>query len=345
MLALWRFGSVALVGWAPSPSGVEILIAPVVRVLEHAGLHRRLLSGRRMMGARTFHEIATQLCVQPIEIRLEVAVGDAPDELSQDAIEAAIAPFSIQATDQRAVFLVDIVGFSLLSPTQQALQVSTLEFALNLACAAASKRRPEAEFLRTTTGDGFYVWAAEKGVDADLSLLTVLTVALSVLTFLRRSPAAESAPVLRSCFSVGSHYTYHQPKPDGTADREFIVGAVTIELARLIGAARPHQVLIGDFRRQEQDGRSLDPTEFLERASANMASLRGLNLTGSLIDRIAVYLTGLHEDSGEFRADGIEVVDKHGFPHRCFNMKINVFLDGAEPFYCGLQHRDLLSRD
>ena len=345
MLALWRFGSVALVGWRPCPAGVEILIAPVARVLEQADRHRRLLSGRRMMGSRTFEEVATQLCVQPIEIRLEVAVGSASDALSQDSIEAAVAPFSIQTTAQRAVFLVDIVGFSLLSPTQQALQVSTLEFALNLACAAASKQRPAAAFLRTTTGDGFYVWAAEKGVDADLSLLTVLTVALSVLAFLRLSPAAHSAPVIRSCFSIGSHYTYHQPKPDGSADREFIVGAVTIELARLIGAAKPHQVLIGDFRRQEQDGPALDPTAFLERASANMALLRGLNLTGSLIERIAVYLTGLHEDSGEFRPDSIEVIDKHGLPHRCFNMKINVFLDGAEPFYCGLQHRDLLSQD
>jgi hypothetical protein len=32
------------------------------------------------------------------------------------------------------------------------------------------------------------------------------------------------------------------------------------------------------------------------------------------------------------------VVDKHGLSHRCFNMKVNVFVSDGQPFYCGLQH-------
>lgn len=339
LVAIWRFGSVALVGWTPTSSGVELLVAPMTRLFEHIHRHRRLLVGGRLMGRRTFNEVAEQLGVQPIEIRLDAAIGDTPGAIALRDLESAMTPFSIQHTDQRAVFLVDIAGFSLLVPEQQALQVTTLEFALNLASAAIADRERGSRFLRSTTGDGFYVWSAEKGLAADLSLLAVLVVALTVLGFLRRSPAAASAPVLRSCFGIGSHYTYRQPKPDGTADSDFIVGQVTIELARLISAAKADQILVGDFcRRASETSGSLDAVAFLAQASERMDWLRGLALPSSRIERLALYLTGPPDGEGGFQVHALDVIDKHGISHRCFNMKVNVFLDDGDPFYCGLRH-------
>jgi len=37
----------------------------------------------------------------------------------------------------------------------------------------------------------------------------------------------------------------------------------------------------------------------------------------------------------------MRIVDKHGFEHICYNAKINVFVDGADPYYAGLRHIDL----
>jgi hypothetical protein len=40
----------------------------------------------------------------------------------------------------------------------------------------------------------------------------------------------------------------------------------------------------------------------------------------------------------------MRVIDKHGFEHICYNAKVNVFLDGDEPYYIGLQHADLFGK-
>lgn len=337
--AIWRFGSVSLVGWTPTSNGVEVLAVPVTRLFEQVHLHRRLLVGDRQMGRKTFDDVAVNLGIEPIEIRLEAAVADSPGAIMPTDVESAMRPYSIHHTDQRAVFLVDIVGFSLLAPEQQALQLATLEFALNLASATIAERMRGPRFSRSTTGDGFYVWCADKGLEADLSLLAVVVVTLTFLRCLRRSPAAAGVPMLRSCFGIGSHYTYRQPGAEGTSDAEFIVGQITIELARLIGAAAPNQILVGDFSRHEPEiPERIDTVGFLARASERMEWLRGLRLPGSRIERLALYLTGPRDSAGGFSVHALDVVDKHGLSHRCFNMKVNVFLDDGEPFYCGLQH-------
>ncbi len=336
--SVWRFGSVSLVGWTPTGNGIEVLAVPVTRLFEHVHLHRRLLKGDRQMGRKTFDDVAAHLGMQPIEIRLDAAIEPA-------AIEAAVSLYSFQHTDQRAVFLVDIVGFSLLAPEQQALQIATLEFALNLAGATIAERKGGARFLRSTTGDGFYVWSPDKGLEADLSLLAFVVMTLTFLGCLRRSSAAAGVPALRSCFGIGSHYTYRQPGASGASDTEFIVGQITIELARLIGAAAANQILVGSFSRHEPgEPEAIDTVGFLVRASARMDWLNGLRLLpDARVERCALYLTGPRDAEGIFGALAIVVVDKHGVSHRCFNMKVNVFLSDGEPFYCGLQHDDRLS--
>ena len=63
----------------------------------------------------------------------------------------------------------------------------------------------------------------------------------------RSKSVAKSVPRLRACFHVGSCYEFHQAEGLNPTVHDFIVGDVTIELARMIEAAAPDQILVGDF--------------------------------------------------------------------------------------------------
>ena len=340
LVSMWRFGSNALVAWTPSSTGVEILTVPTIRLFELGQHHRRIFTGERLVGRRTFEEIAAAINIQPMELRLSAPIGEGAGEVSSAAVEEVIAPFTVTRTEQRAVFLLDIVGFSKFAPEQQASQLTTMEFALNLAAEVVSRRGETMTMRRSTTGDGFYVWNADKGLAADVSLFVTMVVFLTFIGSLTRTASQSSIPVVRTCFGVGSHYTYRQPTPDGRLVNEFIVGDVTISLARLIGAARANQIMIGGFVRQDDSGRTYDVGGFLELASTHLSWMRGFSVLGSTIDRISLYLTGPGRDDG-FRAQRLRVVDKHGIEHHCFNVKLNIFPAVGEPFYYGLQHADL----
>lgn len=341
LVGMWRFGSNALVAWTPSSSGIEILTVPTIRLFEIGQHHRRIFTGERLVGRRTFEEIVAAVNIQPIELRLSAPVGEGAGEVPPTAIEDVISPFTVSRTDQRAVFLLDIVGFSKFAPEQQASQLTTMEFALNLAAEVVNRRGEPMTMRRSTTGDGFYVWSADKGLAADVSLFVTMVVFLTFIGSLTRTASASSIPVVRTCFGIGSHYTYRQPNPDGRLVNEFIVGDVTISLARLIGAARANQIMIGGFLRPDDSGRKYDVGGFLELALARLSWMRGFSVLGSTIDRISLYLTGPRGQDGGFRTQRLRVVDKHGIEHHCYNLKLNIFPVAGEPFYYGLQHGDI----
>ena len=63
----------------------------------------------------------------------------------------------------------------------------------------------------------------------------------------RSKSVSKAVPRLRACFHVGSCYEFHQAEGLNPTMHDFIVGDVTIELARMIDAAQPGQILVGDF--------------------------------------------------------------------------------------------------
>jgi len=338
---LWRFGSNALVAWTPSATGIEILTVPTIRLFEQGHLHRRIFAGDRLASRRTFAEIAEALNIQPIEFRLAAPVGASVGEIPIESVEGTISPFTVTRTEQRAVFLIDIVGFSKLAPEQQASQLTTMEFALNLASEMMNRRGDKVSLHRSTTGDGFYVWNADKGLEADVALFGTMALFLTFIGSLKRTASSSSVPTVRTCFGIGSHYTYRQPNSDGLLVNEFIVGDVTISLARLIDTARANQILVGGFTRRADNGGAHGVAEFLELALARLSWMQGFSVLGATIDRITLYLTGPRAEDGGFRAQRLRVVDKHGIKHDCFNLKLNVFPSAGEPFYYGLQHTEL----
>ena len=75
-----------------------------------------------------------------------------------EIIEKMIKRYSITYVPNRGVSLFDIVGFSLLTPFEQMMQLNSLSYSLNSAQAKLLTKRIGVDFSRTTTGDGFYIW-------------------------------------------------------------------------------------------------------------------------------------------------------------------------------------------
>ncbi len=342
LTGLWGFGSNALVGWTPSPRGLEVISVPMARLYQAGGAHRRIFAGDRLMGNATFRAVAHALEVEAVELSLRHPVGDGPDALDIAVVGRLFSRFAVTKTGQRGVFLIDIVGFSLYSPEEQASQLAALEFALNIADETARRRGMVVELARSTTGDGFYVWNREKGLDADQRLFCVFVLALVYLAALTQAMGPVSyVPEIRCCFGVGSHYSYHDS--DHRRDADYIVGDVTISLARLIGKALPRQILIAQFARQyEESEQTLSTTEFLDAAMAMLKGFRDIQILGAHVEKVSVYLTGPRREDNAYRIQRLRVTDKHGLMHYCYNAKINIAAGEDLKIQCGLQHDELL---
>jgi len=345
LMRLWRLGSSALVGWRPTPSGIELITVPTMRLFQMSGKHRRVFAGSRQMGPRTFDAVATALDVQPIALRLRLPVGAASSGLWAELIEQIITPYVVTRTNQRAVFLLDIVDFARWAPEEQSSQLATLRFALNLAAELVAQHVSSMQMMRSTTDDGFYIWNQAKGWEADIALGVTMVLTLTIIATLSRSARlAHAVPVLRTCFGVGSHYTYFEPAPGDGATAEFIVGDVTIKLSRLSTQARPDQILVGAFRYIDpSDERVLAADEFVSAVSQRLNWIRNLNFHGATLERLAIYLSGPMRNDSSFAREEFLVKDKHGFEHRYFNVKLNIFPKDGAPYFCGVSNADLIA--
>jgi hypothetical protein len=285
--SLWRLGSHALVAWRETPRGIEILTVPKIRLFTLADPPRRLFAGERHMRGAAFDEVARFLSAQPVELRLPRPVGEMAGEIPSKLVEDQFLPLSVLRTDARAVLLLDIVGFSKNAPEIQAAQLATLDFAINLAGEAAVKLGFPFQMERSTTGDGYYVWNARKGIEEDHALFA-FNALLSIyhLALKRATKIAEAVPAMRAALSVGSHYTYHRPSRGAAGFAEYIVGDVTIAVARLISQCREGQILVGDFSRAAAVGAPpLDSEAFVGEVDRRLERVAGLDVMGTTVER------------------------------------------------------------
>jgi EAL domain-containing protein (putative c-di-GMP-specific phosphodiesterase class I) len=348
---IWDLGRKSLIGWRPKGRGLEVLMAPYQQIVDRFAECQRLLQGRRLMGDGTFRTVRTLMGVRPDQLTLPFAVADhAPGAVPTDAIEQVLRRYGITETQHRAVSLFDIVGFSKVEPQAQVAQLNSLECSINTAHGILQDLGKSIDLARTTTGDGFYIWNREKGAEADLDtyLLTMLTLADNAIA--RRGARPEMVPMLRTCFSVGPHYSYYQIEGLDPHGHDYIVGDVTIGLARMVGKCQPGQILIGDFRRPTEVGTMVtDPLEFVIKADGTFAAFDDVRLHGSNVSGIRCYLTGEPRNDGGFRVQRFRILDKHGFEHFVFNQKFNIHLSGdgsaAHALYLGRRHSDLIHFD
>jgi hypothetical protein len=131
----------------------------------------------------------------------------------------------------------------------------------------------------------------------------------------------------------------------------YIVGDVTVELARVIERALAGQILVGDFRAEMPadattgaGARIVESTDFVELAMRNVERLAGIELSGERVDAIRCYLTGTKLPGGEFSVRRITINDKHGIARRVYNAKVNIYRANAEPILLGIEDRSLEPR-
>ena len=357
----WSLGQNNILSWAPYDEGVLILVVPHYAIAEYTAARAddlpprvsprfitELISGDRKLSFAQMQKVSRLLEVEPMYIPLREPLSGHPVETQ--IIEKMVRRYGINYVASRAVTLFDIVGFSLLTPFEQMSQLNSLSYSLNSAHAKMLDQDVGINFARSSSGDGFYVWNRDDGLEANVNLYHFMHIVLADNAIARSKAMSKAVPRLRACFHVGSCYEFHQAEGLSPTIHDFIVGDVTIELARMIEAALPGQILVGDFLADLTTGRELDPAEtqahldaitFLERAQGNLPKLGGLEFSGERISAIKCYLTGENLGGGAFSIRRLHIKDKHGLTRVAYNAKVNIYRETARPILLGIEDRKL----
>ena len=357
----WSLGENNILSWATLDNGVLILVVPHYAIAEYTaprdnGMPPRLsarfitelISGERQLSIAQMQKVARLLEVEPVKIVLRQPLSGTQFETR--IIEKMIRRYGINYVPNRAVTLFDIVGFSLLTPFEQMTQLNSLSYSLNSAHAKMLEQDVDLNFARSSSGDGFYIWKRDDGLEASVNLYHLMHIVLADNAIARGKSTSKAVPRLRACFHVGSCYEFHQAEGLNPTMQDFIVGDVTIELARMIEAAQPGQILVGDFMasiepedrdREDFVDPNIDAVKFLERAQGNLSQLSGMELAGERVTAIKCYLTGEAVGSGEFSIRRLVIKDKHGLSRVAFNAKVNIYRESARPILLGIQDRKL----
>ena len=358
----WALGQNSILSWSPLDDGVLVLVVPHYAIAEYtaapaddprlpqrvsARFITELISGDRRLTLTQMQKVSRLLDVEPRFIALRQALSDSPVETQ--IIEKMIRRYGINYVASRAVTLFDIVGFSLLTPFEQMTQLNSLSYSLNSAHAKMLELDVGINFARSSSGDGFYIWNRDHGLEANVNLYHFMHLVLADNAIAKSKTTSNAVPRLRACFHVGSCYEFHQAEGLNPTMHDFIVGDVTIELARMIDAAMPGQILVGDFLAQlqsptmdeEESQINLDAVTFLQRAQGNLAKLSGLELSGEKVSAIKCYLTGERLESGEFNIRKLQIKDKHGLSRTVYNAKVNIYRELAQPILLGIEDKKL----
>jgi hypothetical protein len=358
----WSLGQNSILSWAPLDDGLLVLVVPHYAIAEYttpttdgsaskvsARFITELISGERQLSLAQMQKVARLLEVEPVSLPLRQPLSGHPVETQ--IIEKMIRRYGINYVASRAVTLFDIVGFSLLTPFEQMTQLNSLSYSLNSAHAKMLEQDVGINFARSSSGDGFYVWNRDDGLEANVNLYHFMHIVLADNAIARSKSSSKAVPRLRACFHVGACYEFHQAEGLNPTMHDFIVGDVTIELARMIDAALPGQILVGDFMADisaeeidpVQTQANLDAVTFLQRAQGNLAKLSGLEFSGERVTAIKCYLTGENMGGGQFNIRRLHIKDKHGLSRVAYNAKVNIYRETAQPILLGIEDRKLVA--
>ncbi len=348
---IWQMGANVIVGWRMTRHGIEVLYLSSYGLPNAAKRRPNLLRLDRHIETEEEFEIFRRLGCKVAPINLLVELHERRALLHE--INEIVRNYSVTHFETRAVALFDIVSFSLYSPFEQIVQVNMLSYYLKVAARRCRALGMPIGLCMTTTGDGFYVWNRGEGLSADIALFCAVVLALAS-TYAARGLAEKdtaSVPRLRCCVHFGSHYEFHQGRSGPDSGGSYIVGDVTIALARLIGKARSGQLLVGshvrDMEREDERWRNLLPVStldtptFMALAQAEIQKIVGVAIPGGKIKDMNVYFTGPKISDDTFSIRKYYVRDKHGLDHSCYNAKITVRTTSGREVYFGLLDREL----
>lgn len=361
----WNLGQNNALCWCPVRGGVLVLFVPhyfLANFTEslndcptpdrlqalNGSFIRKLISADRLMSEADFRSTARRFELSPTFIELPVPVLDQHAALR--AIERVMKRYSISYVESRAVMLIDIVDFSLASPFEQASQLNSLSYSLNSAYNKMLQANIDIDFARTTTGDGFYIWNRDLGPLADAHLFHFMLLVVADNAIARSKSRGATVPRIRTGFHVGSHYEFYQSEGINPTLFSYIVGEVTIELARMLDSALAGQIFIGDFKTclptSSREGAYLvnvSTAQFVDR-SKKINDLHGIEIAGEETEAILAYLTGEPGASGGESIRRFRISDKHGRHRYAYNLRINIYRPGKKPLILGLQDRHLPKR-
>ena len=350
---LWTLGKNMIVGWTPDEEGIQVCFAPVYSVLGQAGAHPHLVDGSRRMDAAAFAAACKLLRTRPLRLPLpfKVRAPGSPRGVAPEAIDSVIRRYSIVRTAHRAVMLFDIVGFATATPIEQLARFTSLESSISSAGQLMCDAGLEVELARSTAGDGFiFVWNRGSGLEADLRTYASLVLTLFDNALARQAAGPDNplVPTLRTSFTVGSHYSYHQIEGTRPRSFEYATGQVTITLARILEKSLPGQILVGDFQRPAGgplEAGLLDSVMFLARADASLARLAGTKIDEHTIGEIRSLVSGGKLGTKAHSVLKYAVTDKHGNGYGAFNLEIKIGRKETPAVNLGLRPADLSAFD
>lgn len=331
---LWDFGRNVVVGWTHGSNYIDLCYCPVEVAIKGYDTVRRVFDGERLFGVRAFDGMCERLGLERHRIDTMVAIGGDRYNIHVNTINNLVKRYSITHTKNRAVILFDIVKFSLLSPVEQLHIVRSLEYYINKTSKIMADLGIPVDLHRSTTGDGYYVWNDDLGPEHNIRTFVALVMIL-VLN------ATDGNRInLRAAFSIGSHFTYHHVDslPRGI---EYIVGDVTIRLARIVGTCLENQILASYFA---DDERTTTIIGFMEQCQAYVDKLDRFDILSHTVSVLRTYLTG-NRHGDHFEVQTYCITDKHSINHIVCNVKINAYFIGSEPVKIGRTSAELLEFD
>ena len=358
----WGLGENVILNWCPDGDGIALLTLPHYAIAGYTSplaepptqapsrpkqeFFQVLLSGRRCLSPAQLAKVGRLLGIDATHLPLREPLKNTPAQ--NEIIEKMVKRYSITYVPNRGVCLFDIVGFSLLPPFEQMMQLNSLSYSLNAAQSKLLTKRIGVDFSRSTTGDGFYVWNRDLTLEGNVNLYHFMQLVLADNAIAHKKAQHNTVPRLRACFHVGSSYEFHQSEGLNPTLYNYIVGDVTVDLARVIERAMPGQILVGDFRAEMPtapmhgtESQLVESADFVDLAMRNVEQLAGLELSGERVDAIRSYLTGTKLANGEFTVRRITVNDKHGIARCVYNAKVNIYRHNAEPILLGIEDRSL----
>ncbi|MEP5568530.1 MAG: hypothetical protein ABJN62_11890 [Halioglobus sp.] len=351
----WRLGQNIVLCWSADERGLLVIFVPHYFLgnycaddAEHRGNEgyiREMISGARRKTRDEMFAVAKRLEVAPTFIKLSTALSEEPRVL--DEVEQLIRRYGLSYVESRAVLLFDIVEFSLYTPFEQASQLNSLSYSLNSAYNKLLARGIEINFARTTTGDGYYIWNRRLGPDANIELFYFMMLVVADNAVARAASRGNTVPVIRTAYHIGGHYELYQAEGVNPTVFSYIVGDVTIELARMVDLAAAEQILIGDFSTSMGHGAiggaDVSTAGFITACNRGLSAVEGSQLSSKVMSSINCRLSENQTDGKEVSPRRFRIVDKHGLKHYAYNLQVIVNLEGDE-LHLGLDDSKLVSQ-
>ncbi|NQX89023.1 MAG: hypothetical protein HRT77_10195 [Halioglobus sp.] len=346
----WRMGQNIVLCWSADERGLLVILVPHYflgnycaaadtpsgAVEDNESFVRALISGKRRKTRDEFFEVSRRLDISPTFIKLDTALAEEPPVL--EAVEQVIKRYGLSYVESRAVFLIDIVDFSLHTPFEQASQLNSLSYSLNSAYNKLLAQHIEINFARTSTGDGYYVWNRDLGSAANQDLFLFMCLVVADNATAQAASRGKTVPVIRTGYHIGGHYELYLAEGVNPSVFSYIVGDVTIELARMLDLAQPNQLLVGEFHCEQAGVESstvksitaVPATSFVRACDRKLHTLHGIPLAGKTIDVMACRFTEGMEKDGQMRPRRFRIVDKHRLSHFVYNLQIEIEQEGKK---------------